>query len=45
MFIEAPKKLPLERNIVISVDQFRHSGDDAVWTKRPKAMLDDMPCS
>ena len=30
-FIEAQKRLALEGNIVISVGQFGHSGDEEVW--------------
>lgn len=41
-FIEAQKRLTLEGNIVISVGLFGHSGDDEVWTKGTKEMLDDM---
>ena len=41
-FLAAQKRLTLEGNIVISVGLFGHSGDDEVWTKGTKAMLDDM---
>lgn len=41
-FIEVQKKLTLEGKIVISVGLFGHSGDDEVWTKGTKDMLDDM---
>ena len=41
-FLEAQKRLTLEGNIVISVGLFGHSGDDEVWTKGTKEMLDDM---
>lgn len=41
-FMEAQKMLTLEGNIVISVGLFGHSGDDEVWTKGIKEMLDDM---
>ena len=41
-FIEAQKRLTLEGNIVISVGLFGHSGDDEVWTKGTKEMLDKM---
>ena len=41
-FFEAQKRLTLEGNIVISVGLFGHSGDDEVWTKGTKEMLDDM---
>ena len=41
-YLEAQKRLTLEGNIVISVGLFGHSGDDEVWTKGTKAMLDDM---
>lgn len=41
-FIEAQKRLTLDGNIVISVGLFGHSGDDEVWTKDTKEMLDDM---
>lgn len=39
-FLEAQKRLTLERNIVISVGLFGHSGDDVVWTEGVKDMLD-----
>ena len=41
-YLEVQKRLTLEGNIVISVGLFGHSGDDEVWTKGTKAMLDDM---
>jgi hypothetical protein len=41
-FLEAQKRLTLEGNIVISVGLFGHSGDEEVWTKGTKEMLDDM---
>ncbi len=41
-YLEVQKRLTLERNIVISVGLFGHSGDDEVWTEGTKAMLDDM---
>ncbi|NRU52451.1 hypothetical protein [Clostridium beijerinckii] len=41
-FMEAQKKLTLEGNIVISVGLFGHSGDNEVWEKGTKEMLDDM---
>ena len=41
-FMETQKRLTLEGNIVISVGLFGHSGDDEVWTKGTKEMLDDM---
>ena len=41
-FLEAQKRLTLAGNIVISVGLFGHSGDDEVWTKGTKEMLDDM---
>lgn len=48
-FMEAQKRLTLERNIVISVGLFGHSGDNEVWENmdegtltRTKQMLDDM---
>ena len=41
-FLKAQKRLTLEGNIVISVGQFGHSGDDEVWTEGTKEMLDDM---
>ena len=41
-FMEAQKRLTLEGNIVISVGLFGHSGDDEVWMKGTKEMLDDM---
>lgn len=41
-FLAVQKRLTLEGNIVISVGLFGHSGDDEVWTKGTKEMLDDM---
>jgi len=41
-FIEAQKRLTLEGNIVISVGLFGHAGDEEVWQKKTKIMLDDM---
>jgi len=41
-FLEAQKRLTLEGNIVISVGLFGHSGDEEVWLKKTKVMLDDM---
>ena len=48
-FMEAQKRLTLEKNIVISVGLFGHSGDDEVWENMDegtltatKEMLDDM---
>ena len=41
-FLDAQKRLTLEGNIVISVGLFGHSGDNEVWTKGTKEMLDDM---
>jgi hypothetical protein len=41
-FMETQKRLTLEGNIVISVGLFGHSGDNEVWTKGTKEMLDDM---
>lgn len=41
-FMEVQKKLTLDRNIVISVGAFGHSGDNEVWTEDTKEMLDDM---
>ncbi len=41
-FLNEQKRLTLEGNIVISVGLFGHSGDDEVWTKNTKEMLDDM---
>ena len=41
-FMETQKMLTLEGNIVISVGLFGHSGDDEVWTKGTKEILDDM---
>ena len=41
-YLEAQKRLTLEGNVVISVGLLGHSGDDEVWTKGTKAMLDDM---
>ena len=40
--MEVQKRLTLEGSIVISVGLFGHSGDDEVWTKGMKEMLDDM---
>ena len=40
--MEAQKRLTLEGNIVISIGLFGHSGDDEVWSKGTKEMLDDM---
>ena len=39
-FLEAQKRLTLEGYVVISVGLFGHSGDDEVWTKGVKDMLD-----
>ena len=41
-FFKAQKELTLQGCIVISVGLFGHSGDDEVWTKGTKEMLDDM---
>ena len=41
-FLREQKRLSLEGNIVISVGLFGHSGDNEVWTKGTKEMLDDM---
>lgn len=41
-FIAEQKRLTLEGNIVISVGLFGHSGDNEVWWKSIKKMLDDM---
>lgn len=41
-FMGTQKWLTLEGNIVISVGLFGHSGDDEVWTKGTKEMLDDI---
>ena len=48
-FMEAQKRLTLERNIVINIDLFGHSGDNEVWEgmsedtlTKTKEMLDDM---
>ena len=41
-FIAEQKRLTLEGNIVISVGLFGHSGDEEVWKKETKIMLDDM---
>ena len=41
-FIEIQKQLTLKGNIVISVGLFGHSGDNEVWLKDTKQMLDDM---
>ena len=41
-FLQEQKRLTLEGNIVISVGLFGHSGDDEVWSKGTKEMLDDI---
>ena len=41
-FFKAQKEWTLQGCIVISVGLFGHSGDDEVWTKGTKEMLDDM---
>ncbi len=41
-FIAEQKKLTLDGNIVISVGLFGHSGDEEVWSRNTKEMLDDM---
>ena len=41
-FLETQKLLTLKGNIVISVGLFGHSGDNEVWLKDTKQMLDDM---
>lgn len=41
-FLETQKLLTLKGNIVISVGLFGHSGDNEVWLKDIKQMLDDM---
>ena len=41
-FLREQKRLTLDGNIVISVGLFGHSGDNEVWTKNTKEMLDDM---
>lgn len=41
-FMRVQKGLTLQGYIVISVGLFEHSGDDEVWTKGTKQMLDDM---
>ena len=41
-FMGTQKRLTLERNIVISVGLFGHSGDNEVWTEGTKEMLDEM---
>ena len=41
-FMEAQKRLTLEKCIVISVGLFGHSGDDEVWNDGMKEMLDAM---
>lgn len=41
-FLEVQKRLTLQGNIVISVGLFGHSGDEEVWDKGIKEMLDDM---
>lgn len=41
-FMRVQKELTLQGCIVISVGLFGHSGDDEVWNKGTKQMLDDM---
>ena len=41
-YIAAEKRLTLEKNIVISVGLFGHSGDTEVYEGGNKEMLDDM---
>jgi hypothetical protein len=41
-FVKVQKELTLQGNIVISVGLFGHSGDNEVWSKDTKEMLDDM---
>jgi len=41
-YMAEQKRLTLEGNIVISVGLFGHSGDNEVWSKKTKEMLDDM---
>ena len=41
-FLAVQKKLTLDGCIVISVGLFGHSGDNEVWIKGTKEMLDDM---
>ena len=41
-YLAEQKRLTLEGNIVISVGLFGHSGDEEVWSKSTKEMLDDM---
>lgn len=41
-FLQEQKRLTLERNIVISVGLFGHSGDVEVFNEGTKEMLDDM---
>ncbi len=41
-YMRVQKELTLKGYIVISVGLFGHSGDDEVWTKGVKLMLDDM---
>ena len=41
-FMEAQKRLTLEKCIVISVGLFGHSGDNEVWSEGMKEMLDAM---
>jgi hypothetical protein len=41
-FLAEQKRLTLEGNIVISVGLFGHCGDNEVWDKGKKEMLDDM---
>ena len=41
-FMKVQKELTLSGHIVISVGLFGHSGDNEVWSKGTKEMLDDM---
>lgn len=42
IFLREQKRLSLEGDIVISVGCFDYSGDDEVWEKDTKEMLDNM---
>lgn len=41
-FMETQKHLTLERNIVITIRLFGHSGDDKIWTDGTKETLNDI---
>ena len=41
-FMETQKHLTLERNIVITIRLFGHSGDDKIWPDGTKETLNDI---